>query len=391
MSKYRFFGWKGFLGASAILVVATAGAPRAAATCGSATQVTLNTTYRASGSAPLKVTLGGPGVLTLYVSTAGGSPEPKMTFLGTDCVSPSGEGSVFDYVEHTPGWLTVEVYSSDTLFFNVAPKNPLQTLGDFKLRASWVSAPSTPDEDNTLTSDATGSCSSSSTPLSAYAFDENRFVTTHENIDQWDDDIMRLASTAPGVVIADIIDPTSQSVTAALYEDDACSAGAKLAQADLTPSSGRLAAVVHAPHHLLALTAYDGADGAYEVAVQLYTFCDLGETDDHADDPLCATAIDLDGHDDGDIDDGGSNDDDEDFFTFVLTAGTTVDIESSGDLDTFGSLYDESGALLETDDDDGTGDNFFIERTLAAGRYYVRVEGVDGAEDSYGLEVTTAP
>ena len=99
-----------------------------------------------------------------------------------------------------------------------------------------------------------------------------------------------------------------------------------------------------------------------------------------------ATATGLGGSPGGQIDEEG----DEDWFTFALAAQTTVEIETTGATDTYGSLYDAAGQRLEIDDDDGAGANFRIARTLGAGRYYVRVERGSGEEESYTLTLDEA-
>ena len=294
-------------------------------------------------------------------------------------------------MQETPAWLAILASTATTYYFEVEPQGSQQTLADFKLVAGWVADPTTPDEDNELTSDATDTCDGSSTPLSEDPFDQNRFVTTRESIEQSDDDILRIHAGVPGVMVIDMVDAESESVTATLYEDDACATAAELGETALTPTSGRLATVVYSTDHSLKVEPYESADGAYQVAVRLFTPCDLVGADDHSDAALCATPIAVDGSDSGELSDGGSDNDDEDWFTVVLDSQQTIDIESTGATDTYGSLYDAAGQRLDADDDGGSGDNFLISHTLGAGRYFVRVEGAGGAEGSYGIEVSTVP
>ena len=99
----------------------------------------------------------------------------------------------------------------------------------------------------------------------------------------------------------------------------------------------------------------------------------LGQVlDDHGDDRDHATAIDL-----GDSTTGAINPaTDEDFFRFELTASTSVQISTSGNLDTVGQLQGSTGAVLQTADDiDYRGGklNFEIVARLAAGTYFVKV------------------
>ncbi len=79
----------------------------------------------------------------------------------------------------------------------------------------------------------------------------------------------------------------------------------------------------------------------------------------------------------------------EDWFSFTLTSPQVVDIYTSGSTNTYGGLYDSAaGALLEQDNDDGSGSNFEISRELSAGTYHVRVSGEgSSATGSYTLYI----
>jgi hypothetical protein len=88
--------------------------------------------------------------------------------------------------------------------------------------------------------------------------------------------------------------------------------------------------------------------------------------------------------------------DDGDVFRIVVgDAGAaklwTLEVETTGSIDTFGALYDQFGTRLEKSDGGGGGDNFRIVRVLPAGTYYVRIEGRHGAEGSFGLRVDSSP
>jgi hypothetical protein len=113
--------------------------------------------------------------------------------------------------------------------------------------------------------------------------------------------------------------------------------------------------------------------------------CGSGVADDHADDVTCATPLVFTGRMTGEI----RNDwrDDEDVFTFVVAELRTVVIETAGDTDTAGALYDRHAQRLAADDDGGSGDNFRIVKTLVPGRYFVRVEGSQRAEGPYRLSL----
>ena len=78
----------------------------------------------------------------------------------------------------------------------------------------------------------------------------------------------------------------------------------------------------------------------------------------------------------------------EDIWRFALPEATVVTVESSGNLDTFGTLEDGFGRA-RSDDDSGPGANFRITSELPAGTHYVRVSGVDAATGDYALHLRT--
>ncbi len=113
------------------------------------------------------------------------------------------------------------------------------------------------------------------------------------------------------------------------------------------------------------------------------------EDDDFPDGLLCATALRL----GPSVEIGGvlqnAWGDDADTFSFVLSRLRTVVIETLGDTDTAGGLYNSLGQRLAADDDGGRGDNLRIVRNLPRGRYFVRVAGADAAEGPYRLKIVT--
>ena len=138
--------------------------------------------------------------------------------------------------------------------------------------------------------------------------------------------------------------------------------------------------------------AASGTDGGGLFSLQLDAGGDLrrigvlhlcrGEAvDDHGDIPHCATGLDVRKAVAGSLD--NAHGDDHDYFTFEVYAPVRVQVESFGDADTLGGLYDARGRRLAVDDDGGTGGNFRIRALLGAGRYFVRVEGAEAAEGEY--------
>ena len=82
---------------------------------------------------------------------------------------------------------------------------------------------------------------------------------------------------------------------------------------------------------------------------------------------------------------------DVDYFRIQLTQASTLRTTSEGRVDTVGTLLSAEGVALATDDDSGARRNFLIERPLAAGTYFVKVEGFESATGSYALVVLPRP
>lgn len=94
------------------------------------------------------------------------------------------------------------------------------------------------------------------------------------------------------------------------------------------------------------------------------------ESDDHGNRPLDATLVEHYGvSESGRLETIG----DVDVFRLDLEGRAEVEMRSSGQLDTVGTLYDSGGNVLAEDDDAGSELNFRIVRTLVGGVYYVEV------------------
>ncbi len=115
--------------------------------------------------------------------------------------------------------------------------------------------------------------------------------------------------------------------------------------------------------------------------VRVSPICGLAEADDHGDSWACATRIRLGDPVSGEIRKASATD--LDHFAFTLGRRSTVVLETRGDSDTFGQLFDRHGRRLAADDDRGEGDNFRIVHGLAPGLYVLRVEGTFGAQGAY--------
>ncbi len=88
-----------------------------------------------------------------------------------------------------------------------------------------------------------------------------------------------------------------------------------------------------------------------------------GATDDHGDDIGSATSVSVPSTTDGKLKEGG----DRDYFRLAVSRDTTRTVRTTGSTDTRGALFDGDGSSLETNDDDGAGTNFEIERDVDAG------------------------
>ena len=103
--------------------------------------------------------------------------------------------------------------------------------------------------------------------------------------------------------------------------------------------------------------------------------------DDHGDSISSATSIDPVSNTPGMINVNGDND----FFRIIITQPGVLSVYTTGNTDTFGHLLDSTGVELESNDDYDMDINFLIQRTVAAGTYYVRVRDFSTASGSYAL------
>ncbi len=115
--------------------------------------------------------------------------------------------------------------------------------------------------------------------------------------------------------------------------------------------------------------------------------CQSRDLDDHSDSRFCATAVKLGHAAYGEIDNGFG--DDHDVFAFKLASARTVRIETAGDVDAFGGLYDRRGQRLATAGEGGDGANFRLVKTLEPGLYFVRIEGSEWSNGAYALDIDT--
>lgn len=117
----------------------------------------------------------------------------------------------------------------------------------------------------------------------------------------------------------------------------------------------------------LTISSNDPDENPYRVTL---TGTGQAAPDDHGNTLATATLVSVPSTKAGVISTGT----DVDFFKFTLTASRTVTIRTTGTLDTYGTLYRSTGAII-TEADDASDRNFLITRTLTAGTYYIAVEG----------------
>ena len=145
-----------------------------------------------------------------------------------------------------------------------------------------------------------------------------------------------------------------------------------------TGSNFRMEVTLDAGTYYVRVHSYAAVTGSYTLYLR-------PGSDDHGNTRSTATGVVLPSRTASTIDPG----EDEDYFRFEVSASGVVEIESSGDLDVVGTLFDASGNRIEVDHDGGAGSNFRIEVTLDAGTYYVRVHSYSSVAGAYTLHLYT--
>lgn len=208
-------------------------------------------------------------------------------------------------------------------------------------------------------------------------------LSIEQGVAEWDSEILKIRVTRPGLLSLGAEGSEADGSLQALG-----ASGLELVNgAPLRPEIPLLTLVAPGEVYCLRVDPRPEATGALEVQMELVDLCQLGPSpDDHGDSFACATEVQTGGQPGGAITAG-----DRDVFAFSLEAGGTFEIQSDGGIDTAGRLYDETGALLGSDDDSGAGLGFLISHSLPAGRYFVRVESSHGAAGAYTLSLAQLP
>ena len=112
---------------------------------------------------------------------------------------------------------------------------------------------------------------------------------------------------------------------------------------------------------------------------------DTPPADDHGDDPATATVVAIPSTTAGELGAG-----DKDYFRIDIIRAGILTFETTGSTDTYGTLYDSDGTVLEEDDDRGPRPtNFGISDVLLfEGTYFLEVREVRGVTGAYELRVT---
>lgn len=210
-------------------------------------------------------------------------------------------------------------------------------------------------------------------------------TNAQKSVDEWEGEVVKLTTSLPGVFTVSGSGVKSQSF---LYSAAASGTHPRIDTMKLGTGVRSLQAVVRAGNHCIQVVPPAGATGNYTVSVTFTDVCHLGDLDDHGDSFLCASSLTVGGSSVSGQITYASSTADGDMFTFELSSSATVTITSTGSTDVTGTLYNSDGDILDSDDNGGSSPNFQIVESLAAGRYYVRVEGVGTTTGSYSVSAT---
>jgi len=130
-------------------------------------------------------------------------------------------------------------------------------------------------------------------------------------------------------------------------------------------------------YYLRVRNYYPDRTGTYQLHVEY-------ESDDHGSDCAAATPIVCDSITAGRIYPARNRD----YFRLQLDQPGLIAIQSTGSTDTYGSLLDSACNELISNDDNGSGRNFFIEQMLDPGIYYIGVRHYNSRRTgNYSLDV----
>ena len=83
---------------------------------------------------------------------------------------------------------------------------------------------------------------------------------------------------------------------------------------------------------------------------------------------------------------------DTDYFRVTMSSLGTLVAYTTGSTDTYGSILDDSGAVLASDDESGESSNFLVFTSVSSGTYYIEVRGYSSSTTgNYTLHVASDP
>lgn len=209
-------------------------------------------------------------------------------------------------------------------------------------------------------------------------------VTASQSGEQWDDDIINLAVTDSGVLLVEV---TEGSVTNGDGTETFCTTGSRSLGTGWLPSGTTLRSVAVRPGDYSFTVSADEPSGsqAHRIKMRLVASCPSPAGSAVAQSLLCAPDLCFGGTVQRSLDAGG----DRHAFTFVVEGTTSqqVALESSGLVDLVGDLYDGDGGLVTSDDDSGSGANFYMAPTLSPGRYLLEVRSNNNETGTYDVSL----
>jgi hypothetical protein len=200
-------------------------------------------------------------------------------------------------------------------------------------------------------------------------------ITIDGAVAEWESEIIKFRVSQTGLLSLGVEETGAE---ASLETDEGM-----VNQAPVEAGDTVLTPVVRSEVYCLRLNPESGT--SLELQLQLTDICQLGpNVDDHGNSFACASEIAP-----GTSLAGVMTADDRDVFAFTLAAGGTVDVQGAAAVS--GQLFDATGNLLASEEDRGSGLGFLISETLAAGRYFVRVNGTGGTQGAYTLSLELLP
>src|SRR6185436_1444140 len=143
-------------------------------------------------------------------------------------------------------------------------------------------------------------------------------ANAQKGVEEWDGETVKFHTDLPGVLEINGAGDGSQSSLYAKDDEESQFVDSARLGTDLRD----LQAVAPAGDYCVQVRPPAGAEGDFTLVVGFTDVCHLGAVDDHGDSFLCATPIEVDGSDEGEIDSTPTGD--VDVFTFTLESAATV-------------------------------------------------------------------